>query len=343
MGRLDDYQSALLAADPLARDSALVRALDSGGAGFVSFIVDHGLGPLWHERTGREEFRDSRMAAEALYVAQEHALQEIDETLSRAGIDYAVFKGAASRLVLYENPAVRACHDLDLIVRPADRVKAAKVLVASGFVASPVARNISRELLLSRGTVDIDLHWGLLREGRLRSEGSAGMLDRRQRSGNVWLLGADDALFVLLVHPAFAKHLEGWGMGLHRVADILYWLRTQSFDWSVIDERLAQAGVKTAAWATLRWVQLLTKPSDSAGLPEMLERLRPGWLRMRWLNFWLAKDLSSRLSGTHRARLLGFSLFLHDRPVDVLRALKGRYRAHRRSEEDLASFGDLVA
>ena len=58
MTRLDDYRFALLATFPDVSDAELATALEKGGLDFVSFIIDHGLGPLWHERTGREEFLD---------------------------------------------------------------------------------------------------------------------------------------------------------------------------------------------------------------------------------------------------------------------------------------------
>jgi hypothetical protein len=125
MIRLDDYRSALLAASVETPETELGHLLDAGGDAFAAFIVDHGLGPLWHVRTGRAEFHASRLSAEALYLAQQHALHDIDATLDAAGIDYAVFKGAANRLLLYPNPAVRACLDIDLLVRPEQRVQAA--------------------------------------------------------------------------------------------------------------------------------------------------------------------------------------------------------------------------
>jgi hypothetical protein len=78
MGRLDDYRMALLAAFPSVPDADLARAVEDGGNRFASFVVDHGLGPLWHTRTRRAEFRASRLAAEALYATHEQALQEID-------------------------------------------------------------------------------------------------------------------------------------------------------------------------------------------------------------------------------------------------------------------------
>jgi hypothetical protein len=285
---------------------------------------------------------ESRLAAEALYAVQEYALDEIDTLLGEAGIEYVVFKGAANRLLLYENPAVRACHDLDLLVRAEDRVRAAGVLMEASFEASPELKSISRELVLSRGGVNVDLHWELLREGRLRGDPVPAMLDRRRRERNMWMLDSNDALFVLLVHPAFAKHLAGWEMGLHRVLDIIIWLRTQSFDWPVVRGRLQEHGVRSAAWATLRWLNLLTAPRSPDELDAMLSDLRPGRARRIWVDRWLQSNFSERTSGAHWARLMGFSLFLHDMPGDAARAFAGRFRARRRQGDDLAAFRDLL-
>jgi len=341
MSRLDKYQSALLAAFPNVAEEALVRELDSNGSEFAAFIIDHGLGPQWHLRTERTEFHESRLAAEALFLAQEHALKDIDEVLEAAGVEYVLIKGAANRLALYSNPAIRACHDLDLLVHPDDRVQAASALVDAGFVAEPEANSISRELMLTRGEVTIDLHWALLREGRLRHEPVKEMLSRRTRQGAIWALCSEDALFTLLVHPAFAKHLAGWDMGLHRVMDIVEWLRTQEFDWPAVRGRLERNGARAAAWATLRWVELLSGPHALPHLDPMMSDVRPGRLRRAWLSRWLEKDYPARLSSRHWVRLLCFTPFLHDTMGDVMRAFVGREKARRRIDADLAVFADL--
>jgi len=323
-------------------DEELTRILDEQGDGFAQFVIDHGLGPLWHERMGGSDFHESRMNAEALYMVQTRALTDIDNALERAGVDYAVIKGAATRQFLYENPAIRACHDLDLLVRPEDKVRAASALAPAGFVPVPEGRNISRELVLGRSDVDIDLHWGLLREGRLRTDPTNDMLARRRRVGDTWVLSNEDTLFLLLVHPAFAKHLAGWDMGLHRVADIILWLPTQTTDWAKVREQLEQGGVRAAAWATWCWVELLAATNAREKRQPMLDDLAPGRMRRAWLDHWLNKDLSVRTAGTHWMRLLGLSLFLHDSPSDVLRALAGRWRARRRSSEDMEEFASLL-
>jgi hypothetical protein len=341
MTRLDDYRSAMLVATPEASDRELKLVLTENGPEFPQFIIDHGLGPLWHERTGRDEFLASRRSAEALYLAQAQALDDIDKIFELAGIKYAFIKGAANRLILYDNPAVRACYDLDILVSPREAVQAAKLLASEGFKPRLSSLNISHELVLSRSLVDIDLHWGLLREGRLRSEPITGMLRRRRRSAGIWMLGAEDALFVLLVHPAFAKHLGGWEMGLHRVADIVEFARTQSFDWQTVCEGLTENGVRTAAWATLRWVDLVTASERPRNLASMRSALRPGRLRRAWLDRWMRMDMSERTSNIHWIRLLGLSLFLHDKPSDAVRALSGRWRAYRRRRDDTLAFRKL--
>jgi hypothetical protein len=342
MTRLDDYRSALLATRPELPEGELDRVLDEAGPDFAEFVVDHGLGPMWHACTGNDAFHGSRLTAEALYMAQQKALYEIDELLGEASIDYAVIKGGASRLQLYDNPAVRACYDLDLLVRPEHRSRAASTLAGAGFSPHLIPHGISRTLVLSRGLVDVDLHWGLLREGRLRLDLTSEMLDRRRREAGVWMLNMEDTLFVLLVHPVFAKHLGGWDMGLHRVLDVILWLRTQNFERSVVLGRLDQAGVRTAAWATLRWVQLLTQPHSPGELDAMLAAVQPGAFRRAWLDRWLRWDLSERMSQRHWVRLLAFSPFLHDTLGDSIRALVGRYRAHRRRNVDWAAFDGLL-
>jgi hypothetical protein len=197
-------------------------------------------------------------------------------------------------------------------------------------------------LILRKGRVSIDLHWGLLREGRLRSEPAPDMLDRRRRVGDQWMLSGEDACFALLIHPAFAKHLGGWDMGLHRVADIVNWLLYQPFNRQSVLDLLEMYGARTAAWATLRWVELLANSNTPDGLRSMLADLRPGRLREMWLSRWLENDLSERTSGAHLARLLGFTVLLHDKTADAARAVAGRRRARRRENEDLMAFRELL-
>jgi hypothetical protein len=120
-------------------------------------------------------------------------------------------------------------------------------------------------------------------------------------------------------------------------------MQTQDFEWPTLQALLKQNGVRSAAWATLRWVELLFGPDLPGEIDPMLLELRPGWLRRAWLDRWLRLDLSERLSSAHWPRLMAFSPLLHDTPRDVLRAIRGRRQAHRSRHADLAAFQELLS
>ena len=315
--------------------------MDQGGEDFASLVLDHGLGPVWHQRTEREEFHESRLRAEVLFAAQDKALEEVDRALNEAGIEYAVIKGTANRLVLYENPALRVCYDADLLVHPTDRLPAAKALLNIGFCPQPYPRTIGHQVVLSRTDLDIDLHWRLLRDGRLRLEETADILGRRVRTHGIWMLSTEDTLYLFLVHPAFAKHLAARNLGLHRVLDILHFLRAEPADWPRVKARLESSGVTAAAWATLLWVALLAPNRLQPGLDSLLSDLRPGPLRRAWIELWLRNNWSQKTEDLHWLRLVAFSPFLHDSMADIWRALSGRLRALRRSSSDLEAFEQI--
>jgi hypothetical protein len=342
MSRLDKYRVALLAANPELQTDDLLGVLEEHGEPLESLIIDHGLGPLWHQRTECDQFYPARMQAEALFGAQEKALRDIDDALTTAKIPHVVLKGAANRLLLYENPAVRACHDLDILVSRDDVVRAAGALIELGFVSTLKPGDSSAELVLARADTDIDLHWSLVREGRLRREVTDEMLSRRRRVLDMWVLSPEDTLFALLVHPAFRKHLAAWSMGLHRVADLLVWLRTQSFDWERVRRMLAANGVQTAAWGTLRWAEILSGQHAPDVLNDMRVDVQPGWTRRRWLDYWLANDLTGRTANARWVRLLGFSMYLHDTPRDIGRAVLGMLRARRHTLADFEALRELT-
>ena len=102
----------------------------------MSFVIGHGLGPLWHARTGHAEFHESRMQAEAIFLAQDKALREIGAAMDAAGVEHVVFKGAANRMLWYANPAVRACLDLDVLVRLRRQIRRGESPGRSGICRS---------------------------------------------------------------------------------------------------------------------------------------------------------------------------------------------------------------
>ena len=146
---------------------------------------------------------------------------------------------------------------------------------------------------------------GRLRRPRLPSVGPSSRGDERQRHQGRWILSDADSLFVMLIHPAFSKHLSPSQMGLHRVADILLWVQRRKVDWGVLRTELDACGLKTAAWTILSLVRMLSPAASAPLVAGAIDSLRPGPLRSAYLNAWLRQDLSARLTHVHAARLAG--------------------------------------
>jgi hypothetical protein len=168
---------------PLLR-SALAQPLDwqsidhEADRQSVSPIVAHTLlqhaGDLLPEQvitSWKDKVRD--ITKQNLIWLQEwqHLLQLLDE----AAIPVISFKGPALALTAYGDLTLREFHDLDLLVHPADMVRAKDILLRTGYTLwTPVLGDSEQALLRSsnrqlrfthpiRGTT-VDLHWGLLHE-----------------------------------------------------------------------------------------------------------------------------------------------------------------------------------
>jgi hypothetical protein len=317
-----------------------------GGPGFLDFVLAQDLGPLWHHRlqaagllerlppATAQALRTARQAAAAGYLAHRWALAQVDELFSAQGIAYVVMKGVHVRECIYPDPAVRPASDIDILIAPQDRRRAAQLLLDNGFTAQVLPNNVSFEASFRKGPVDIDLHWSMLREGRTRVDLTAGLLARRQQTHGVWGLSDSDAVFMMVTHPAFGKYVCSPNMGLGRVADFLQWMQQKPVDWPAVvalleaggpeDGGLDHAELVPHAGATRR------QPGDrrGAGLAA------PGPLRAAYLRFWLAHDLPTRLWPRERWIQLGFTLYFHDRPADMLRVLHGVWHARRHRLRD---------
>lgn len=188
--------------------------------------------------------------------------------------------------------------------------------------------------MFNRSPVDIDLHRDILRPGRTRIELARPLLARRQRVSDFWGLDDSDTVFLMLVHPAFAKYIGSPNMGVHRVLDFICWIHKCPMDWDVVAERLDEAGLKTAAWTVLQWFAMLFKPENLPVPGTFIARIKPGTVRSRYLRYWLQHDLPTRWLRQPLRIQLGFTLFLHDRFTDAGHAISGWLQSRRRRKTD---------
>jgi len=302
----------------------------------IEFLVQHGLAAGVAERlrrfdilsgipiNGRETLTNELRSATVMYLAQEHSLTGITDTLEREGIVCTVLKGAAVREDAYSVPSLRVACDIDLLVHPCSRTDAANLLTRLGFNRSIEGRESAHEWTFSNGRVDIDLHWDILRPGRSRRPIVDSLLSGRVRGAKTWRLSDPDTIFLMLVHPAFTKYVCSPYMGLNRVLDFLFVTGSRAIDWSAVEARLDETGMKAAAWCTLRWFQHVS-PSTLAVPVSFLDAISPSKLRRAYLDFWITHDLPGRLLNRADWFIQGaFTLLMHDRASDAWRALAGR-------------------
>jgi len=326
--------------------AACRTALLDGGPALLERVLAQDLGPLARQRlqaAGRclkrskpssSAKRTARQAAAAGYLAHRWALAQVDALFSARDIAYVVIKGVHVRECVYPDPALRPASDMDILVAPQDRRRAAQVLMDNGYAAQVLPNNVSFEASFRQGPVDIDLHWAMLREGRTRVDLTAGFLARRQQTHGVWGLCDSDAVFMMLTHPAFGKYVCSPQMGLGRVADFLQWIQHKPVDWPAVLALLDAAGLKTAAWTLLGWFRMLGQPDVNRMMDAWRASLRPGPVRAAYLRRWLDHDLPTRWWPRERLLQLAFTLYLHDHPADMLRVFQGVWQARRRRLHD---------
>lgn len=125
--------------------------------------------------------------------------------------------------------------------------------------------------------------------------------------------------------------------------DLSRWLRNRDVDWDKTLALLDHAGLKTAAWAVLGWTSWLMGPVAPF---DILKSLEPGYLRARYLRYWVEQNLPTRWLHYPLLIQIAFTLALHDRPSDALTAIRGwlRHKWMMRDEQEtlLAALADSL-
>ena len=318
--------------------TAAADAAASGETTFQNLLLEQGLAPLWDAcirghrgtlslSTGfRDRLKQARREAAGACLVQRERLSQIRDMLEHAGISHVAFKGADTRERYYREPALRPAADIDILVAPGDRLAAIRVLRQQGFAFHAEPKNISHEASLVKKSTAIDLHWDIMRPGRTRVPMVNSLLATRLDCGRHWGLSDEGNLFLMLVHPVFTKYSTAPQATLVRLLDLVYLLEKCAPDWDRVCSWLAAAGLKTCGWISLSWLRLLTGIEAEATVRRLLQ---PGRLRARYLQRWLDNNWSGRLLDYPLLVQAGFTLAAHDRPADVIAAIKGQRRGTR--------------
>ncbi|MEM1153480.1 MAG: nucleotidyltransferase family protein [Pseudomonadota bacterium] len=317
--------------EALERSCLKVRSL--GESAFAQFLGVQGLAPLWDQCIAGypdqlpvtssfiESIHALRLQATGAYLIQRHGLDIVREALDGAGVTHVVMKGAHTREVYYDTPALRPAMDIDVLVHSEEKLLAIRAFQVKGFRFKGNPATISHEASLVKGYTSVDLHWDILRPGRTREPMTEKLIKTRVDQGSHWGLSPGATLFLMLVHPVFTKYSTAPQASLIRVIDMLLLLsrpdHLQATEQAL--QLLKKSGLNTAGWITVQWLEILTGCAETQNLEKMLQ---PRAWRRRWLQSWLEEDRASRLLDKSWTIQFGFTLPAHDRLSDALRAAR---------------------
>lgn len=197
------------------------------------------------------------LAAEVLRVV---------DLFSTAGIAVVPFKGVLSAMRIYADMAMRACGDIDLLVRPQDHGRAERLLEEHGYrVTQRYEGAMQSGLHHEQRQISLDLHWGLppqmprMDSDRLWDALAPVTLLERQ----VLTFSPLDTLLVTANNAV----KEYWKPSLHQLSDIAALTHGYTTgDWLAAFHRARELGCRRMLVAALLFTRrVLDTPLPSVG------------------------------------------------------------------------------
>lgn len=302
--------------------------LDVADAEDLLAAVAHGLaGAGWTgvPAAARRRLTDALAVGRARHLLMTRELGRILKACAAEGLAVIVLKGPALAESVYPLPALRPCGDLDLLVRPADRLRMDAVLRELGLRRVADEHSWDFDIAYDGATVyetadgvRIDLHWSLLTEPRF--VWNAAETEIWERSVPTVVageaargLGREDLVLYLAAHLAVHHTLAG----LRRYWDValLVERRGDEVDWPTLRARAARWRVGRALFFVLLGARTLF---DAPVPPAVLAALRPRGPRARLLAAIVRRSDEGRLLRLEHL----VTLLLVDRGRDLGGALR---------------------
>lgn len=180
-----------------------------------------------------------------------HECSQVVQLLQSHGIDVMLLKGAHLGELVYGNPVLRQMLDIDILVREPDLLKAADILLASGYTTDhPDMKEAVSEwmnhlhhlfhLHRERSPVQLEVHSSIYppNSAVLLDIDVEGLWNRSKmvtlNGQTVRVLSVEDALLYVTVHLAYS---HGFYSILKALADIRVLVDTAAIDWDLLYAR----------------------------------------------------------------------------------------------------------
>lgn len=269
----------------------------------LASILRNNLSGLWVESIGKEQLNTlvpQHFSTAIQRQAQEHAirylqqmacLQNAAQVLERLGVRYAVFKGAHTRELVYSTPATRPSADIDILIDEERKHDAIRFFCKAGYELYAPEKNLAHEASLLSHLGSIDLHWHILRPGRVSKTLTSRLLNIREKFSDYYAFDDATNLFIFLAHPVFSEYCDATQTRLIRFVDLDKWITSRDIDWQAVSKLLQDSSLKTAAWITTEYYRHLT----GREFPQpFVDDIKPRNVKRGYFQLWIKDDLSNR-------------------------------------------------
>lgn len=202
-----------------------------------------------------QEWRRMKMATTLGNLAKLKITTDLTALAEKAGIRAVAMRGIVLAHWLYPDPAMRPMHDIDLLVRPADKEKFHGAMLAAGHTPTDYFRS---QYVYMINKVTVEVHWQLLSNKRYRERmdsdllvSSAARVDTT--SGPINRLTDTWEIIGLVVH-AFTHHNLSQ---LFSLIDIGLYLRNKEVDWQEIARLSEEMGIARMMHLTFAFINHL--------------------------------------------------------------------------------------
>ena len=250
-----------------------------------------------------QQLREMYLASVARNTRLLHEVGNIFRALQAADIPVIPLKGACLAEAVYGNLALRQIGDVDLLVKPADLIKALTCLRTFGYAAkhsfeTESERQVSQHMpqLSKRGGVTLELHWTIVNP-RIDSRFEDSDLDQvwsratpiRIDGVQALMLSPMDLLWHLCLHASVQHRFDG--IGLRGFWDMALVIRRygNEIDWEQFTRRVNQWGVANGVYLALRLAEewtgvVIPTPVMRSLMPATPDDATIGWVRHKIWN-----------------------------------------------------------
>ncbi len=252
-------------------------------------------GSLYEEEKARMTADEKLKWDKALFaqiIKNEQLLYEQDcivKIMEEGAVSFAVLKGSSSAMY-YPDPSSRVMGDIDILVEPADQLRAVMLLQEKLGYGEVLEEEHHCHYTIQKGKITVEVHRepnGLFfneneKTGeRLRMFFATAVAERR-KAESIYVLSDIHQALVLIIHKL--EHFLSGGLGLRQLCDWAVFVnaRMDACLWSALQEKLESFGLLTFAEVITRvCIDYLSLPEekapwavcDSALSTEIMERI----------------------------------------------------------------------